>query len=83
MQHGDLVRKVGANGRSRLCIALRVTKQDIRGGCLIRRPGLWLFAGYWYGTDPLKLSSFGKLEGRAGKVCGRVRSHNQVKKLKI
>lgn len=84
MKHGDLVilKNVGRPG-ARRAVALRVTSADLRKGLDVRRPGLYLFRGYWYGTDPLAHSSYGKLEGQVGKVVGRLRSHRQARQLKL
>lgn len=87
MKHGDLVsvRWKPPGPRRVLCTALLVTENDIRHGINAGRPGLYLFRGYWYGYNPLDISSYGKIEGRfrRGKVVGRMRTHRQAKMLCI
>lgn len=66
-----------------LCVALMVTKLDIKRGINAKKPGLFLFRGYWHGHDPLNHKSYGKIENKAGRVAGRVRSHSQVVSLRV
>jgi len=84
VKHGDLVSVIDTRHGHRchrLCVALNVTPRDISMGLNARVPGLYLFRGYWYGTDPLTPQSYGKIEGRHGKVIGRLRTHQQAKTL--
>jgi hypothetical protein len=51
-----------------------------------RVPGWYLFRGYWYGQDPLRIDSYGKIERRVRstlRLIGRVRSHYQARRLKL
>lgn len=70
-------------GRTVYGVTIKVTWSDIkqRQFCHITRPGVYVFRGYWYGTDPTDYRSFGKFEGAAGKLVCKVKSHQQVKKL--
>lgn len=84
MKNGDLVSVIRTRFGRRyqiLCVALKVTAEDIRLGTNVRLPGLYLFRGYWYGTDPLNHHSYGKIEGQYGKVVGRLRTHLQARHL--
>lgn len=56
MKHGDIVRVNGRRG-----VALRVSPRDIRDGVNANLPGLHVFAGFWYGRDPLDHKSYGKI----------------------
>lgn len=42
-------------------IALYVSKKDIKNGMNCSTPGLYLFGGYWYGRNPNKTKSYGKI----------------------
>lgn len=83
MKHGDIV----SLSSGVYCVALTVTKTMCSRATradqriLVSKPGLYLFAGYWYGRDPLDVKSYGKMYGTSGRVVGRVRSHNQLTKL--
>lgn len=44
-------------------ILLNVTKEDIKKGVQADYPGLHGFYGFWYGRNPTKISSYGKIEG--------------------
>lgn len=84
MRHGDLVSVRWPTGpRSVRCVALRVTAADIRRGAQVRKPGSYLFRGYWYGADPWSVLSYGKIEGQVGRVQGRVRTDRQVRRLGV
>lgn len=78
MQVGNLV---SIPGYARKGVVLRVTQQDINNGTNVRKPGLYIFSGYWYGKDPLAHSSYGKIHGQVGKVIGTVRNHQQIARL--
>jgi len=90
MKHGDLVtikqRWDSVNGpieKILVCVALTVTANDIINGVNALKPGVYAFRGYWYGTNPLSHQSYGKIESTIGKVVGKVKSHQQIKKLNI
>ena len=79
MKHGDIVLVGGRKG-----VALNVSLSDITRGVPSKRvqvskPGTYVFAGYWYGQDPLNHANYGKILGDAGTVIGRVACHNAVK----
>jgi hypothetical protein len=84
MRHGDLVVVGGRKG-----VALRVGRKELNEGLNASGPGLHVFAGYWYGTNPLSLSSYGKIlthdgigkGGESAMVIGKVtaQSHFAVK----
>jgi hypothetical protein len=79
MHHGQLV---SLPGYSRKGVVLRVTKKDMKTtGVQVMRPGLYVFSGYWYGTDPLDFRSYGKIHHHRGRTLGRVRSHAYAKRL--
>lgn len=79
MHHGQLVLSHDYNRKG---VVLRVTLKDIKTtGVQVLRPGLYVFSGYWYGTDPLDFRSYGKILGKRGKALGRVTDHHQAKKL--
>ncbi len=86
MHHGQLVRSRDRYGK-RLCIALHATKaymvKNRRKGLNWRRPGVYLFRGLWYGSDPFNIDCYGKIEGRCGVPVGRVRNLSQLRKLRI
>lgn len=83
MKIGDLVLVKHGRWKGVLCVALIVTKKDIKNGINASNPGLYLFRGYWYGKDPLNHASYGKIEGKIGRVVGRMRNHQQAVMLKI
>lgn len=78
MQVGTLV---SIPGYSRKGVALRVSWADIKKGINARRPGVYIFSGYWYGTNPLSIASYGKIHGQIGKPIGKVKTHLQMVKL--
>lgn len=78
MYHGQLV---SLPDYSRKGVVLRVTLKDIKTtGVQVLRPGLYVFSGYWYGTDPLDFRCYGKIHHHRGRALGRVSSHQQAKK---
>lgn len=85
MKNGDLVSVIWKSKVTRrvLCVALNVTKKDIMKMTNVTRPGIYLFRGYWYGKNPLDINSYGKIEGKHGKVIGKIKSHKQACILKI
>jgi len=77
MQHGDIV-LVG----KRKAVALRVSPLDIKKGTDVMIPGVYPFAGYWYGKNPLDHKSYGKILSNMplrGTPIGKVISHSQIK----
>ena len=84
MRHGDLVVVEGRKG-----VALRVDRAEFNKGLNASGPGLHVFAGYWYGTDPLNIRSYGKIlthdgigkRGESAAVIGKVtaQSHFALK----
>lgn len=84
MRHGDLVVIGGRKG-----VALYVDQKEFNKGLNASRPGLHVFAGYWYGTNPLSLRSYGKVltqdgigkSGESATVIGKVtaQSHFALK----
>jgi hypothetical protein len=82
MIHGDIVVVDG-----RKAVALTVTAADIRNGVDVLKPGIYPFAGYWYGTTPLNHKSYGKiLSGTPNeryRVIGRAHTHSQLVYLEI
>lgn len=80
MVHGQLI---SLPGYSRKGVALKISAKDIRDNPTLQviRPGVFVFSGYWYGTDPLSFKSYGKIHHNKGRVVGRVRSHWHTKKL--
>lgn len=77
MQHGDIVLI-----NQRKAVALRVTPKDIQDGTDVLVPGIYPFAGYWYGKDPLNHKSYGKIlsdRPMRGQSIGKVVSHSQIK----
>jgi len=85
-RHGDIVR-LSSRRSNAFCVALMVSKNDIKRGVNALRPGIHLFRGYWYGKNPLSIKGFGKIEGPANKMTGsfvtRVESHKQVKRMGV
>jgi hypothetical protein len=78
MHHGQLV---SLPGYSRKGIVLRVTLKDIKtSNVQVRRPGLYVFSGYWYGTNPLDFNSYGKIHHHHGRRLGTISKHQQAKK---
>lgn len=67
----QLIQRKGTN---RLWVALRVSKVDIRKGIQAKKPGIYLFGGFWYGKNPQEISSFGKMMSLKGKVVGKIHS---------
>lgn len=79
MHHGQLVSLPGYNRKG---VVLRVTLKGIKTtNVQVMRPGLYVFSGYWYGTDPLNFNSYGKIHHHHGRALGRVRSHAYAKRL--
>lgn len=78
MKTGDLI---SIQGYTRKGVALYVSKTDIKNGINVYRPGLYVFSGYWYGTNPLSHRSYGKIHGQTGKVIGKARTHQQIARL--
>ncbi|MBI6883159.1 hypothetical protein [Pseudomonas putida] len=85
MREGKLV---SLPGYQRKGIALRVTAKDIKTtGVQVRRPGVYIFSGYWYGEDPKDFRSYGKIHhmkgfGRyIGSIKGGLRGHFAAKRL--
>lgn len=82
MKHGDIVVVQG-----RKAVALTVTPADLKKGINAPRAGIYPFAGYWYGKDPMNHKSYGKiLAGRPNeqfRIVGKVVGHPQVKYLGI
>lgn len=70
MRELSLVRVRGSN---RLWVALYVCDHDIKAGINAKKPGVHLFGGMWYGRDPRKKTSFGKIIPARGVVIGTVR----------
>lgn len=57
MKHGDIVICNGRRG-----VALYIDEKTRKNnGVNIRRAGLHVFAGYWYGHNPLSHKSYGKV----------------------
>lgn len=92
MKHGDIVtitNEFGGRVYRNHCVVLMVTPKMIRHGIYdTHRPGLHLVRGYWYGTDPMDVRSYGKNEGtiqqnKRAVLVGRVESHEQIKKLGV
>jgi len=91
MKAGDIVKIVdGYGGHTWMsdCVVLMVTPKMIRQGVNAGRPGLHLFRGYWYGSDPMNVRSYGKIEGSVEQnkdavYVGRVQSHEQIKKMEV
>lgn len=78
MRVGSLV---NIPGYTRKGVVLLVSQKDINNGTNVRKPGLYIFSGYWYGTNPLSHKSYGKIHGQVGKRVGTVRNHQQIAKL--
>lgn len=79
MRVGDIVT---IPNYSRRGVALYVSRRDIRtSGINVRRPGIYIFSGYWHGTDPLNHNSYGKIHGQTGITIGQVRNHQQIARL--
>lgn len=84
MRNGDLVLFNGRKG-----VVLNVTQSDFCEGLSAIGPGLHVFAGYWYGKNPLNHRSYGKIltcagigrNGESATVIGRVtaQSHFALK----
>lgn len=92
MKAGDIVTIIdGFAGRvyRQHCVVLMVTPKMIRHGIYdTHRPGLHLVRGYWYGTNPMDVRSYGKNEGtiqqnKRAVLVGRVESHEQIKKMGV
>lgn len=72
---------VSLPGYERRGVVLRVTLKDIKTSSIqVRRPGLYVFSGYWYGKNPLDHRSFGKIHRKWGKPVGRAINHHQAKR---
>ena len=54
---GDIVKVEG----QRHWIALNVTQKDIAKGVDTNETGIYLFGGMWYGNNPLRVGSYGKM----------------------
>lgn len=57
---GNIVR-TSDNYYNRCWIVLKVTKKDLKKGINCDKPGFFLFGGYWYGRNPHKIDSYGKV----------------------
>jgi len=79
MKPGDIVEIVDSCGHHRTCVVLMVRPKDLRKGLNAWRPGLHLFRGYWYGSDPMSITSYGKIEGLAHKnQCTLIESCDRI-----
>jgi len=49
------------NPNARNWIVLPVTKKDLKRGINADKEGLYAFGGMWYGRNPMKIESYGKI----------------------
>ena len=50
-----------ANPNARSWVVLPVTKKDLKRGVNADKEGLYAFGGMWYGRNPMKIKSYGKI----------------------
>lgn len=48
-------------GEKRCWVVLQVTEKDVKRGINADVPGRYAFAGMWYGRNPAKIRSYGKI----------------------
>ena len=58
LKKGMIVRD---NGTGEYLIVLPVSKKDIKKGINADIPNYYGFRGFWYGRNPMKFSSYGKI----------------------
>lgn len=61
-------------GRGQLAVQLHVPPAEARkpGNLQYCTPGRYLFRGFWYGSDPRSVRSYGKVEGCVGRPVGKI-----------